>query len=135
MVHKSEITLLEYEAFYYYAKLLADAWARQVSDTRVKEDFTLDSFTDENGLPLLADVLDLAGGRFMEKHISILGEDICPTCKQTVDTIKPHVLIEMEVNIPGIQYIDLDYAWPLGSYCGECSKKLFRVNDNGLHLI
>jgi len=123
-VYNPELTVLEYEAFYCYARLLADSWARHVSDTRVKEDFTLNSCIDENDLSLLANVLDMAGGRFMEEHISILGEGICPTCKQKIDTIKPHVLVEIEVNIPRIKHIDVDYVWPLGKYCNACSVKL-----------
>lgn len=126
--HKPKLLHSEIHGFYLYARSLARGMAQMRSDTLAPaEALRQDLLTDIPYFRSLADTIDTAGRQHKGDAIYIISCDQCHSCCQTIGLNMPHMLIEIAVNIPTPQYMDLRNTFLAAKYCDTCSKELFSL--------
>ena len=128
-VHKPKLTGLEISGFDTYARLLAETISRRTSDTRVKEKLAGRLGNELVCLVVELDGTSLLGGVHGDGPISIATEAECLGCHNTVELRRPHVALEISVDIPKQREMKKSSVWRLGLYCLECSKELLPLYD------
>lgn len=126
---KPKLTEAEIWGFYTYARLLVEAISRNRWDTRVQRELLGRLARKASYYYLELDRVALLGGTWEDISPNVLGEGHCLRCHRSIDFSKPHVALEIAINIPWRDGLESYKPWRLGEYCCKCSCQLLPLEE------
>ena len=118
--------------YYTFARRLAHAVARRLSDTEVNRRFLIETaLMDEPEIIRSLSALGVVGGAHQTESIRLMKADQCCICDQMVDCRLPNMEIEIAVNVPTPGSIRLLSNFTVARYCNTCSTRLFPIDNCG----
>jgi hypothetical protein len=127
--HIPKLTGLEWCSFCIYARLLAAAMGQLKSDIRVPKEVIESLLCDVPYFFIEQNRIDLLGGVYRDKPVSIISNEQCPRCYTAIDSSKPHISFQVSIDTPRLDGISQSNIWRLAKYCDECSNGLLPLCD------
>ena len=112
----------EIHGYYTFARLLADAVARRLSDTKVDAQLARQtSLVQELSAILSMDAVAVLGGMHQKGPVWLIEAGQCCECYEMIDSTLPNMEIEIAVNVPTPSAIELVSEFTVARYCNTCS--------------
>ena len=121
--------------FYNYARDLASALTRQLSDTRIDESSLRKVISPEKPpLNLLLDPLLVSGGLYRSVPLKLICPDQCYNCYGSIDEKSSHMWIQLAINVPTPTGLAVYNPFTVAMYCDPCLRALFPIEGDHMSL-